>query len=56
MEKQISRQRKWQLKKVAEGKCGKCGKESDTNYLCKSCREKDKETRKRRKINGNNIS
>lgn len=37
-----TRQRRWQIKKVAEGRCRQCGVERDGNHtqLCELCRKK----------------
>lgn len=41
--KRVSRQRKWQLQKVAEGLCCQCGKEPLVNRtLGELCREKSR--------------
>ena len=39
--KKLTRQRKWQLKKLAEGKCEICGKTKDTDMVrCSNCKWK----------------
>ena len=38
MSKEINRQRKWQLKKVKEGKCMICGKKAVTKHYCQKHR------------------
>ena len=45
----ISRQRKWQLKKKADGRCAQCGKDRNLyKNLCDDCQKKQNElTRKR---------
>lgn len=46
-EKPMSRQRKWQLKKLATGLCELCGKKPiSTTYHCVDCAEKQR-TRRR---------
>jgi hypothetical protein len=37
--KQISRQREWQLRKRAEGKCESCGKDRGSNGTKRHCRK-----------------
>ena len=39
----LSRQRKWQLKKKAEGLCQNCGKPAEKGIWCKACGRKKKE-------------
>lgn len=48
----MSRQREWQIKKIEEGNCPRCGKKvEDRHYFCISCREKiNKEKRERNRI------
>lgn len=36
----MTRQRKWQLKKLAQGLCPQCGKEAIASYLCRICADK----------------
>lgn len=49
MEKKISRQRRWQLKKRKEGKCVICGKVfTNGQYTCDSCAKKIHGVQKRR--------
>ena len=52
MKKEISRQRKWQLKKNKEGKCTNCGKKAVTKYRCQKHRiMQNKSTAKWRRRN-----
>ena len=38
----ISRQRAWQMKQVAAGRCSQCGKEAVSSRKCMECLEKNK--------------
>ena len=45
----MSRQRDWQIKKVAEGNCGLCGKKrSDYLSLCNECAQNKREYKRRK--------
>lgn len=47
MKEKISRQRKWQLKKKAQGLCIICGKPAVNSRHCEQCYVKQKELRRR---------
>jgi hypothetical protein len=43
MKKKTSRQYRWQLKKIAEGKCARCGaKRTHYSVLCDACHIADR--------------
>lgn len=39
-DKPVSRQREWQLRKAAEGKCQNCGRRTKLAWVCRKCRPK----------------
>lgn len=46
MQTEISRQQRWQQKRVAEGKCRACGEERDNpddHLFCSRCRDEKRE-------------
>ena len=45
----MNRQRMWQIRMRAEGKCPKCGKDTDGKYYCEYHRMKEREKYQRRK-------
>lgn len=50
---EMSRQRKWQLKMVAEGKCSQCGKYREDSPYKTRCKVCAKKTRDRRRLRTN---
>jgi len=48
-----SRQREWQRKRIADGKCQTCGKPRGlrSSYLCDDCRDKENVRQNERKKN-----
>jgi len=51
----VSRQRRWQLKMLEQGRCVICGSDKlETKYYCKKCNDKSKE--RSRKYNSKNSS
>lgn len=36
----MKRQRKWQLKQVANGRCPRCGNKVTEHYYCETCNDK----------------
>lgn len=48
--KPLSKQRRWQLARLAEGKCESCGaaREDEALHLCYACLEKRREQRQER--------
>ena len=40
MKQKISRQRAWQIKRRAEGRCVQCGKKAVTANHCRQCRDR----------------
>lgn len=49
MTRKISRQREWQIKKIAEGKCSSCGKPRTlSKYVCNDCLKKRREYQRKK--------
>lgn len=47
--KDVSRQRKWQLRREAEGKCRTCAKPAVTRFQCLECAIKAREAQRTKK-------
>lgn len=49
--KKVSRQREWQLRKIAEGRCRTCGKvrQGRSRNLCDECLDKNNHRNKKKR-------
>jgi len=42
----VSKQRRWQKKQIAAGRCQVCGKEKQNGIMCRACKDKHNQRRR----------